>query len=415
MDAPTAKPRLLFVSPQFLFPMDAGGKIRTANILKRLKGRAFHIDLISPAAPGEADRWAKDLQSVCDEFHPWPMNSATPLARARRIFGLFSALPVSIWTDATDTARRAVSAGLARQPALVIYDYIHAMALAPPVDGVAPRTDAKSAPHIVFTHNVETEIFRRHADVAKGPMRYIYHREAQKMAMFEQSAARRANGLIAVSDRDASFFKGLGARHVRAIPTGVDLDFFTFQSPAPDGPPRVVFTGSMDWRANQDGLSWFMEMVWPRIIEKKPTAKFVAIGKNPPAALVAAAARHGFNWRFTGFVDDVRDHARGDAYVIPLRVGGGTRIKAYEAMAMGVPVVSTTIGVEGLTLQPETHYLQADEPAAFAASVIRLLDHQELATQIAAAARGHVEAECTQDRVARVFEQFCVDILNAAP
>ena len=406
-DRSAARRALLFVSPQFLFPMDAGGKIRTANILKHMKGGAFRIHLLAPAAAEQAARWRSCIDEVCDDFTAFEPAPGDAAAQARRALGLVSPLPVSVWTDARPDARRAVAAALSGPPApdLVVFDYIHAMALAPA---------RIPAPSVVFTHNVETEIFERHAKVATGPMKLVYALEAAKMRRFERREAARVDGVLAVSERDAEFFRRrTDARRVAAIPTGVDLEFFSYVAPSANAAPIVVFTGSMDWRANQDGLAWFLDAVWPKIAAARPDASFRVIGKNPPPGLVAAARERGFDWTFTGFVDDVRDHARGAVYVIPLRAGGGTRIKAFEAMAMGPPVVSTALGVEGLGLEAGRHYLEAADAGGFAQRVLSLLEDPARRRALSEAARRHVEAHCAQSVVARAFERHCLSVLDA--
>lgn len=402
----TKRPALLFISPQFLFPMDAGGKIRSANILKHLKGGAFRTRLLMPAADDERERWKREIETLADDIRLYPPAPRNFLWKIRRAAGFFSATPISAISDADPGAKRAVAAALAEEPDLVVFDYAQSLAAAP--QEIRP-------PHLFFAHNVETEILERHAKSAAGPIKHVWRREAAKMRRFEERACERADGVIAVSARDAEMFsREFGAKTALAIPTGVDLDYFRF-SPPPDKPaPQLVFTGSMDWKANQDGLFWFMDEVWPLIASARPDASFLVIGKNPPRAMVERAASRGFNWRFTGFVDDIRDHAKGAASVIPLRIGGGTRIKAFEAMAMGLPVVSTGLGVEGLPVIDGAHYLEANDARAFAESALRLFDDAPLRDRLATAARKLVDENFSHQAAARAFEQNCLAVLGAA-
>lgn len=399
------KPSLLFVSPQFLFPMDAGGKIRSANILKHLKGGAFATRLLMPATPDESARFGDDITMLADEVALWRPGARNLYWKARRAAGFLAATPISAFADADAAARAAVAAALDRKPDLVVFDYVQSLAMAPARTGV---------PHLFFAHNVEAEILERHAAVATGLMKAVWAREAAKMRRFEEGACASADAVIAVSSRDAEAFRAaFGARVAFDIPTGVDARFFHF-APAEDDAPRIVFTGSMDWKANQDGLQWFMEEVWPLIAARRPDASFTIVGKNPPRAMAEAAAARGLAWRFTGFVDDIRDHARGLAYVIPLRVGGGTRIKAFEAMAMGTPVVSTRLGVEGLPVRSGEHFLEAETPPAFADAVLALLADAALRRRLAVSARRLVEERFSHEAAARVFERHCLAVLSAA-
>ncbi len=400
------RPSLLFISPQFLFPLDAGGKIRSANILKHLKGGAFETRLIMPASAGEETRFASDIGSLADNASCWRPSPQGVLSKLRRAMLLFGATPISAQSETSAEARAAVNAAIAGAPDLIVFDYAQSLASAP---------DDIAIPHIFFAHNVETEILERHAKTASGAMKHVWAREAAKMRRFERRACSRTDAVIAVSERDADMFRqAFGAKAAFAIPTGVDPDYFSFAPPADDAPPSVVFTGSMDWKANQDGLAWFMDEAWPAIAAARPDASFTIVGKNPPRAMVEAAKAKGLAWRFTGFVDDVREHARGAVYVIPLRVGGGTRIKAYEAMAMGTPVVSTRLGVEGLPVRAGEHFLEADAPQAFAAAVLSLLADAGLRRRLAAQARRLVEENFSHRAAARIFEQHCLFVLNGA-
>lgn len=401
----TRKPTLLFISPQFLFPMDAGGKIRSANILKHLKGGAFSTRLLTPATAEEERRWRGELDTLADETIFWRPSPRNVIWEMRRAAAFFAEAPISAVSDANERAKRAILAALCGKPDLVVFDYVQSLAMSP---------GRIEAPHLFFAHNVETEILERHANAALGARKLVWAREAAKMRRFERRACARADGVIAVSERDAETFRReFGARMALAIPTGVDPDYFGFQPPPADAAPTLVFTGSMDWKANQDGLFWFMDEIWPLIAAARADASLAVIGKNPPASMVDAARSRGLNWRFTGFVNDIRPHAKGAAYVIPLRIGGGTRIKAFEAMAMGLPIVSTALGVEGLPVSPEEHFLEANEARAFAGAVLRLLGDHALRARLAGDARKLVEENFSHQAAAKAFEQNCLAVLSA--
>jgi glycosyltransferase involved in cell wall biosynthesis len=395
--------RVAFVSPVFLFPADAGGKIRTGNILRGLKesGR-FDITLLSPATAEQQREWQGELDRQCDRFIGWAPSAPRP--RWQRAPDLLSSLPINVAADRTPAAMAAVELALAVERFdVVVFDFVHAAVLRPA--GLKGAT-------VCFTHNVEAEIFERHArTAANAPLRWLWALQAAKMRRFEREALAGFTRVVAVSERDAKMFeKNDGLATVRAIPTGVDLDFFSWQAPA-DGVPTVVFTGSMDWEANVDGIRYYIDEVWPRVRTKLPNAQLRVVGKNPPASLVQ---RQVPGVSFTGFVDDVRDHVRdAHAFVIPLRVGGGTRIKAFEAMAMGLPVVSTSIGIEGLDVEDGTHFLRADGAEALADATLKLIADGVLRLKLSRAARELVEAQFGHRVAAEVFGRILVEAAEA--
>jgi glycosyltransferase involved in cell wall biosynthesis len=380
----------LFVSPRFLFPLDEGGKIRTAGILRAMRGGAFDITLASPA-PADIGRFAADIAAVADRFFHWPAPGGGVLARALAVAGR---LPASAAGDVSAAGRRVV-ATLSAQCDVLVADFPHSALLLP---DVLPRVS------VMFTHNVETEILQRHAAVARGWRRLVWRREAAKMERFERDVLRRFETVIAVSARDADVLaQRYGLARVARIDTGVDLEFYPFTPPRARA-DTVVFSGAMDSQSNIDGITFLLREVWPHMSRD---TRMLVVGRNPPAALVAEA--RGLNWEFTGRVEDIRPHlARGDVAVIPLRVGSGTRLKAFEAMAMGLPVVSTQLGVEGLGLVPGTHFVAADEAAGFAAAVRALLGDYALRRTLAETGRALLEARYGWERIGKQFEEICV-------
>ena len=404
----TGRPRLLFLVPWFLFPANTGGRIRTRDILRGLKGGRFEITLVSPR-PAQGPLPEAELTSVCDQFVGWPQSDPSRLASYTRARFLFSELPISVATDRSPAARIAIDAELKRQPDVVVVDFSHTAVLMP------ARTDV---PSVLFTHNVEAEIFRRHGDVARNlPLRAFWRSQRAKMARFERAALRRFDGVVAVSEQDREFFVSeYGVNNVSVIPTGVDLAYFGAKAdPASARPPAdgdtVVFTGSMDWMPNIDSVNYLMADIWPHITSAKPKAHFTVVGRNPPKRLIDTAKGRGLNWEFTGLVEDVRPYVRrSQVYIIPLRVGGGTRLKVFEAMAMGCPIVSTSIGVEGLPLEPGQHYLLADDPKDFAAAVLRLLDDAALRERLTRQAYAYVAEHFSSRVVAKTFEDICAGV-----
>ena len=400
----SGRPRLLFVSPRFLFPMDQGGKIRSGNTVIGMKGGAFEIVLASPA-PADAARYASDIAAACDRFVSWPEEAPSKIKRA---LALGSALPVAAATDRSAAGSACVAAALAEKPDVVVVDFPHAGVLVP------DRIDAAS---VMFTHNVEAEIFERHAARASGIWRLVWADQSRKMRRFEAETLRRFDSVIAVSDRDAAALeKRYTLPVVEAIDTGVDLDFFAANPPGPapasDG-GTLVFTATMSWPANVEGIHYLLDEVWPILLRARPGMKATIIGRNPPASLSDKIKERGLNVTLTGFVDDIRPHvAAADVYVIPLWVGSGTRIKAFEAMAMGRPVVSTSLGVEGLDVTHDEHFLRADNTEDFARSILSLLNDRPRGTRIAAAARALMEEKFSWSVVAKQFEAICLRALG---
>jgi sugar transferase (PEP-CTERM/EpsH1 system associated) len=268
-------------------------------------------------------------------------------------------------------------------------------------------------PSVVFTHNVESEIWRRHTETKTSTLgRLLYGMQYRRMLRYEPRALARFDGVLAVSEADGETLRRLYPdiirRPVHIVPTGVDTRYFTPAAcPSPPMSRSVVFTGSMDWLPNEDAMLFFCRETLPLIRREEPDVTLTIVGRAPTPSVSALARQHGVS--VTGRVDDVRPYVRDAAvYVVPLRIGGGTRLKIFEAMAMAKAVVSTHVGAEGLPVTDGEHVCLADEPQAFASAVVRLLRDLNRRRQLEAAARALVLERHDWSAVAGRLEQTLI-------
>jgi glycosyltransferase involved in cell wall biosynthesis len=325
--------------------------------------------------------------------------SATfPAAVAR---SWLSPYPVDLWKWCVPGVRDQVRRLMAGNSIdICIADFLCAVANVP-LGGAVPV--------VLFEHNVEHLIWRRLSELERKPWRrMLLEIEWRKLRRREAEACAGSDLTIAVSEEDRHRLASLapGAR-ISPIPTGVDTSYFV-----PDGtaqqPARLVFTGSMDWHPNEDGVLYFIDAILPRIRSEVPETSFAVVGRNPSDRLREACGRNGV--LITGTVDDVRPFVREAAvYVVPLRAGGGTRLKIFEALSLGKAVVSTTVGAEGLALVSGRDGVIADGPADFARAVVSLLRDSKQREALGAAGRRLVEDRYTWTHVAHEFETLCLD------
>ena len=394
---------ILWLKTELLHPVDKGGKIRSYNMLKALK-RDCRITYLT-LDDGTADSTARELAGeYCHDLVCVPHRRREKFTTGFYVelaLNLASDLPYAIKKYESPEMRQEIIRLLPKQRIdVLVCDF-----LAPAVN--VPRN--LNCTTVLFQHNVEAMIWKRHYEVQTAAARKAYlYRQWQKMRAFEAKACRLFDSVIAVSreDRD-QMQQEYGLENVYDVPTGVDTTFFQPSGKIETRPHHLVFTGSMDWLPNEDGIRYFTEQIMPRIKQTVPDVTLTVVGRDPYPSLVELSKRDP-SVTVTGRVDDVRPYMEEAAvYIVPLRVGGGTRLKIYEAMAMEKPVVSTTIGAEGLPVKDGEEIVLADTPESFAEAVVRLLEQKDLSAQIGARAAAKVRSEFGWESVADSFAAIC--------
>jgi polysaccharide biosynthesis protein PslH len=392
--------KLLWVKTDFLHPTTRGGQIRTLELLRQLHRRheihyvAFH-DPREPEGLSRAPEYSSKAYPIDFQLR----DKSSPAFLGELIAGLFSSLPVAVRRYQSSDMRLQIE----RLISLERFDCVICDFLAP-----SPNIPDLS-PCILFQHNVEAVIWQRRTEHAGDPLRRFYLKlQADRMLRYEGEVCRKVQKVIAVSESDAALMRECyGAKRVEAVPTGVDADYFKARAPVPPS-ADLVFVGSMDWAPNIDGIDWFQREVLPLILRRKPDCSIAIVGRTPPPAIQELAARHP-GVQVTGTVPDVRPWLWGSRLsIVPLRVGGGTRLKIFEAMAAGAPVVSTTIGAEGLGVRDGDTIRLADSPEDFAAACIALLDDAAERERLRDRALQMVTEQYSWEAVASAFEKLLI-------
>jgi sugar transferase (PEP-CTERM/EpsH1 system associated) len=381
--------KILWLSAGLLLPLDKGGKLRTWHLMRHL-GAEHDITFVSFCEPDGNPAHVEGMRSACSDIKAIPRaetRKGTLRFKLEAGAALLSSLPYAIGKYRSTAYRGVVRDLLARGDFdLLVCDFLF------PAVNLPSRLPC---PAVIFTHNVESEIWRRHAETQRNAVaRAMFLTQWRRMLRYEARALRRFDLILAVSDADRETFRSLyglsRAAPVHVVQTGVDTEYFRPMAETATDPRHLVFTGSMDWLPNEDAMLYFVREILPLVRGDEPGTTMSIIGRRPTPAVRELAKGPGIE--VTGDVEDVRPHiARGGVYVVPLRIGGGTRIKIYEAMAMGKAVVSTTVGAEGLPVTSGRDIVLEDEPARFAQAIVQLIRDAATRRALESAARQTVE------------------------
>jgi sugar transferase (PEP-CTERM/EpsH1 system associated) len=397
--------KILWVKAGGLVPPDTGGKIRSYNILCEL-ARQHSVTFFSYHAVHDHDLHPA-LKNVFDRVVSMPLSLPAPKSLAEMFdygVGLLSSQPYGITKYCRPEVRRRLHALLEQETYdVILCDFMTAA-------GVIPWD--WPTPKVLFTHNVEATIWRRHYQVAANPLwKATSWLEWQKMEAAERRYLRLADQVLTVSDADRDAFSPfVEAGKLTVIPTGVDVEYFQPML-AEEAANSLVFIGSMDWLPNEDAIVYFVDSILPLIKQQCPEVSLEVVGRSPSRKLQALANREK-SMRLTGRVEDVRPFvARGSVCIVPLRIGGGTRLKIFEAMAMSKAVVSTSVGAEGLPVLTGENILLADTPHDFAQCVVSLLRDSNARKRLGDSARALVQANYSWPKVAESFARTLQDVI----
>jgi glycosyltransferase involved in cell wall biosynthesis len=391
--------RILWVKADLLHPATSGGRIRTLNMLRALR-RTHHISYVAlddgSVTTSDIEQSREYAQTL--DLVPHPL---IPKEHPRFYFDVarraLASPPVVLSRYRSDAWRARIEATVAAHGPfdLGICDFL------------TPALSFPSVPFpvVLFQHNVEARIWRRRVETARGITRLFYAQQHRKLVRWEGQLSHQFDGVVAVSESDAAEMREAYALpRVGVVDTGVDTNWFR-PTAQPRTPGHLVFLGSMDWMPNIDGVQWFVRDILPQIQAQVPGVTLSIVGRSPTAEVRALASDAV---TVTGTVDDVRPYlAKASALVVPLRVGGGTRIKLFEGLAAGVPTVSTRIGAEGLPVVDGEHVELADTPEGFASRVVALLDDPARAARLSAHGAALVQSRFSWDAVAAQFLEAC--------
>jgi len=359
---------LLYLAHRIPFPPNKGDKIRSYHFLRHLsKNHTVYLG----AFVDDADDWrhADTLRGLCAEVFLRPIGGWRSKLAAITSLSRRRSLSVAYYED---IAMRGWITQILRT---VDFDVV--MAFSSTMAQYFPASNASSAYRVADFVDLDSDKWRQYADSKKWPMSLVYSYEAVALARWEQAVLGRADSVILVSKAERDLMAGAidaDISKIRVLPNGVDLDYFDpsedYECPYTGNPPVVVFTGAMDYFANEEGVCWFASAVWPYVRTGAKDAEFWIVGSNPTGNVKDLSAIPGV--RVTGGVPDVRPYLKfADVAVAPLRLARGVQNKVLEALAMNLPVVAAPQALQGIEKNlPASSVRPASKEEEFARSVL---------------------------------------------
>jgi sugar transferase (PEP-CTERM/EpsH1 system associated) len=396
--------KIIVLDEEFPWPLNTGKRIRSFNLLQRL---ATNHELRYLAYGSDKSGSYAALQDA--RMNPIPVSAEIAPKSGigfylRLAMNLFSSNPYIVTSHYSSLYQKTLNKLVNETaPDMIICEWT------PYAEFVRNRYDCRK---VLVAHNIESTIWQRYFENESHPAKKWYiGKQWRKILAFETRALGWIDGFTAVSREEQSELRRLaGELKSQVIDNGVDLDFFSSDDSLPSG-KELVFTGSMDWRPNQDACIHFVEDIFPLLKRLDPDISATFVGRNPPDHVIRLGDVKGIT--ITGTVDDVRPYIeRAAAYIVPLRIGGGSRLKILEALAMKKAVVSTSVGAEGLEVKNGQNIVLADTAADFAETTMELLDDREKAATLGSTGRKLVEQRYGWDSLADRLDRFIVSLVE---
>lgn len=377
---------ILFLVSQLPYPPDTGAKIRVLNLIKQT-AKQHRITLVTFGSRDKESDKLKTLEKYCQAIYLVEQQNRT--RKAAILLNFFSRLPFNIEKYYSMKMEKLILDLVTRKE----FDLIHCDSLQVSYN----IFKIKALPKVLVEHNVEAQIIERYAEKESNPLkRAVIRYQYNKLLAYEINACRFFDEVGAVSPEDKQLLERISNRDgIHVVANGVDTDYFAFHGDDDRQvfPKALVFTGSLDWLPNEDGLIYFFSQIHPILKRKVPDMRVTIVGRNP-GSMLFEIAKEDPSVTITGRVDDVRPYmCQGQVFFVPLRIGGGTRLKILEAMSFGKPVVSTRIGAEGINVTSGKDILLADTPETFTDSIVKLFTDDRLRATIIENARKKVESE----------------------
>lgn len=434
---------ILFLTQVLPYPLDAGPKVRAYHMLRRL-AEQHRVTLVSFTRPDDPPEALRHLRACCQAIYGVPIRRSLARNLWAGLRGLATGLPITVVRD--DNA--AMTATLRRLTAEAHFDAIHADQLSMAWWGLLaaqrtgdPAAVAPARPRLILdAHNAIHVLAQRMAETETHPLRrLLMQREARAFRRYEAAVLRACDAVLTVTEEDRQHLLALQSQmydvqstmydvrstmhngdrtssiehrpsNLAVVPICVDPERVAVVPRAAGGPPTILHLGTMFWPPNVAGVLWFAAEVLPRVHAQIPDARFVVVGKNPPAEVRALAADPRVE--VTGYVADATPQlAAADVFVVPLHAGSGMRVKILDAWLWGLPVVSTPIGAEGIALRDGENILLAADAPAFAAAVVRLLRDPTLNTALRVNGRAWVEETYAWQTVYRRVDEVYARLL----